>query len=130
VQAQTISYSIAQPTRIQTVTLVFAFVGLLFDIIGATSSLLYSTLIQNSLQLVDDYLDDVKHSSFNELRQCFDEQTLTAFISTSHGNGRRDLMWETVHNISEHLAKTSIGNRDTMGDASGLPSLSTLQKLT
>jgi hypothetical protein len=39
-------------------------------------------------------------------------------------------MWETVHNISEHLAKTSIGNHDTMGDASGLPSLPTLQKLT
>jgi hypothetical protein len=106
--------------------ILFSYVGLVFDIIGATSSLLYSILLGNSLQLIDDYLEDAKHLSSDELGRCFNERTLADFVSRS--NARKDLIWETIRSLSEHLATTNIGSRDSTTDPSGLPCLPTLRK--
>ena len=127
-QTQIISYAPTptKPSSISTMANLFSYVGLVFDIIAATSSLLYSILLGNSLQLVDDYLEDVKRLSSDELGRSFNERTLADFVS--HSNGQRDLMWETVRSLLEHLATTNIGSQDSPTDHSGLPCLPTLRK--
>lgn len=75
-----------------------AFIGLIFEVLGGSFSIMYSSLVRREIHFIDGFLDDASYLPDGDLKKLFD-----GCLNSVPPNGRMNLMQETVRKLSDKL---------------------------